>query len=280
MRNARFWRLAVIITTAGGLSLAGAGQALAGRADTGVTIGAASAFVQVSGDTLVQYGGPAAVSDATVSGSVTGLPANLAAPVVTLLARPFGATAFAGLGQPVPVRPAADGSASYSFTVTPELATEYKVQVSGSAGGPALATSATQAVYVTPYVTVTGGTTCPRPHCTGTLVITATYPPAAFATESAKPLRFYQGIRQSASIIPAAPQRLSLAVTARHDVTDQKHSTVRYHAGYEFNIGPVNGYQWKINYCTANTEAADGVGLPGHHGCGKQFVSATAPYLG
>jgi hypothetical protein len=280
MRNARFWRLAVIITAAGGLSLAGAGQALAGRADTGVTIGAASAFVQVGGDTLVQYGGPAAVSGATVSGSVTGLPANLAAAVVTLLARPFGATAFAVAGKPVTVQPGADGSAAYSFTVTPGLATQYRVQVSGTAGGAALATSATQAVYVTPYVTVTGGTTCPRPHCIGTLVITATYPPAAFATEAAKPLRFYQGIQQSARVVPAAPRRLSLAVTARHNVTDPKHSTVRYHAGYDFNIGPVNGYQWKINYCTASTEALDGVGLPGRHGCGDPSVSATAPYLG
>ena len=61
MRNARFWRLAVIITAAGGLSVATAGTALAGggaRSDLDVTIGATSAFIPVTGDTLVRYRAP------------------------------------------------------------------------------------------------------------------------------------------------------------------------------------------------------------------------------
>ena len=76
MRNARFWRLAVIITAAGGLSLGAAGTALAGggaRSDLGVTIGTTSTFVPVSGDTLVRFGAPAPEDTANVSGSVTGI---------------------------------------------------------------------------------------------------------------------------------------------------------------------------------------------------------------
>jgi hypothetical protein len=280
MRNARFCRLAVIITTAGGLSLAGAGTALAGggaRSEPDVTIGTASAFVQVSGDTLVRYGAPAT---ATVSGSVTGIPAGLASVVVTLLAKPFGATAFVAVrGQQATLRAAADGSATYSFPVTPDRATGYEVTVSEA--GAALKTSDPRTVYVIPDVTVTdSATTCARPTCTGSLTVTAQLPPAAFAAESAKHLELYSGLREATDRTPAGPARLRLMAEARHPALNSAQGTVRYTFGYTFNIGPTEGYQWKVNYCTADTEAADGIGLPGHHGCGDQVVSAGAPYLG
>jgi hypothetical protein len=283
MRNARFWRLTVIACTAGGLSLAGAGPALAGgsaRADLGVTIDTASAFVQVGPDTLVRYGAPAAQSTATVSGSVTGIPPGLASVVVTLLAKPFGAPAFAA-GQQSTLRPAADGSATYSFRVTPHQAASYEVTVSATGAGAPLVTSGPRAVYVIPDVTVTTSpSTCARPTCTGTLVVTARLPAAAFAAESAKPLELYSGLRQAADRTPAAPARLRLQAAARHPARDPARGTVRYTFGYSFNIGPTQGYQWKINYCTADTEAADGIGLPGPHNCGDPVVSASAAYLG
>lgn len=282
MRNARFWQLAVIITTAGGLSLAGAGTALArggARPDPDVTIGTASAFVQVSRDTLVRYGAPAPEGTATVSGSVTGIPADLASVVVTLLARPFGAKAFTGTGKHAALTPAADGSAPYSFPVTPDLATSYEVTVSGTGAGAPLATSAPRTVYVIPDVTATT-TKCSRPTCTGQVVVTARFPPSAFKTESVKHLLLYSGLRQSAGRTPAGPDKLRLEGWAATAVPDPDLSTMRYNVGFLFNVGPVEGYQWKINYCTPDTENADGIGLPGHHGCGDQVVSAAAPYLG
>jgi hypothetical protein len=283
MRNARFWRLTTIVAAAGGLSLAGAGPALAGgaaRADLGVSIDTASAFVQVGPDTLVRYGAPAAQSTATVSGSVTGIPAGLASVVVTLLAKPFGATAFVAVrGQQATLRAAADGSATYSFPVTPDRATGYEVTVSEA--GAALKTSDPRTVYVIPDVTVTdSATTCARPTCTGTLTVTARIPAAAFAAESAKRLELYSGLREAPDRTPAGPARLGLMAAARHLVLNSAQGTVRYTFGYSFNIGPTEGYQWKVNYCTADTEAADGIGLPGPHGCGDQVVSASAPYLG
>jgi hypothetical protein len=282
MRNARFWRLTVIAFTAGGLSLAGAGTALAGgaaRADLGVTIDTASAFVQVGQDTLVRWGAPAAQSTATVSGSVTCIPAGLASVVVTLLDRPFGAKAFTAAGQQSTLRPAADGSATYSFPVIPDRATGYEVTVSEA--GAALKTSDPRTVYVIPDVTVTdSASTCARPTCAGTLTVTTLLPPAAFAAESAKHLELYSGLREAADRTPAAPARLRLMAAARHPVLNPAQGTVRYTFGYTFNIGPAEGYQWKVNYCTADTEAADGIGLPGPHGCGDPVVSASAPYLG
>jgi hypothetical protein len=281
MRNARFWRLAVIITTAGGLSLAGAGTALAGgaaRADVDVSIATTSAFVPVSHDTLVRYGAPAPADTATVSGSVTGIPADLTSVVVTLLDKPFGAAAFSTGPQDI-IRPDGDGSAAYSFSVTPDLATSYEVQVSASGHNAPLVTSAAQTVYVIPDVTVTGGTACRRPTCQGDLAVTARFPPAAFATESVKHLRLYGGLRKSAGGTPAGPDQLHLSGWANTAVPHRNLGTMRYNVGYQFNVG-TEGYQWKINYCTPDTETKDGIGLPGHHGCGDQAVSAAAPYLG
>jgi hypothetical protein len=280
MRNARFWRLAVIITTAGGLSLAGAGTALAGgaaRSDLDVTIGTTSAFVPVSHDTLVRYQAPAPADTATVSGSVTGIPADLTSVVVTLLDKPFGAAAFTSTGPQAILRPGGDGSATYSFSVIPDLATSYEVQV--SAAGHSAVTSAAQTVYVIPDVTVTGSTACTRPTCKGDLIVTARFPPAAFATESVKRLRLYYGFRKSADGTPAGPDQLHLSGSPKTVVPNQDLGTMRYNVGYEFNVG-TEGYQWKVNYCTPDSEATDGIGLPGRHGCGNQTVSAAAPYLG
>jgi hypothetical protein len=283
MRKARFWRLAVIITTAGGLSAAGAGTALAGGAaqpGLGVTIGTASAFVQVTHDTLVRYApAPDPAGAATVSGSVTGIPAGQAAATVTLLAEPFGAAAFAATGTPLTVPRGSDGSATYSFSVRPDLATSYEVQVSATAHSAPLRTSAAATVYVIPDVTVTGSTACARPTCTGDLVVTARYPAAAFAAESLKHLRLYGGLRKSPDGTPAEPATLHLSGTANNAVPNPALDTVQYKVGYEFNVG-TEGYQWKVNYCTPDTEARDGIGLPGQHGCGKPTVSSAAPYLG
>jgi hypothetical protein len=280
MRNARFWRLAVIIAAAGGLSLAGAGTALAGgatRAGLSVTIGTTSDFVPVDGHTLVRYGAPFPQQTATVSGTVTGVPAGLATLTITLLARPFGATAFTGASGPATLRPAA-GSAPYTFPVRPSLATSYEVAISATAATGAV-TSAASTVYVIPDITV-AGLKCTRPACSGRLVLTSRIPPAAFTAESAKKLDVYRGLRELADRTPAEPATLKLSGTASSVVRDAASSTVQYTVPYGFKIGATDGYQWKINYCTLDTESTDGVGLPGGHNCGDKTISTQLPYLG
>jgi hypothetical protein len=280
MRNARFWRLAVIITTAGGLSLAGAGTALAGgavRSDLSVTIGTTSTFVPVDGDTLVRYGAPFPEQTADVSGTVTGIPAGLATLTITLLAKPFGTTAYSSAAEPATLKPVG-GSAPYTFPVRPVVATSYEVAISATAATGAL-TSAATTVYVIPDITVTG-VKCARPACSGQLVITSKIPPAAFTAESAKKLDVYRGLREQADRTPDAPATLTLSGTASHVVRDTATSTVQYSVKYGFKIGATDGYQWKINYCTADTESADGIGLPGSHNCGDKTISTDLPYLG
>ena len=282
MRNARFWRLAVIITTAGGLSLAGAGTALAGgaaRAGLSVTIGTTSDFVPVGGNTLVRYGAPFPQQTAHVSGTVTGVPAGLATLTITLLAKPFGTTAFtsaAGAG-PATLRPV-NGSVLYTFAVRPSLATAYEVAITATPATDAL-TSAASTVYVIPDITVTG-LTCTRPACSGQLVITSRIPPDAFSAESAKKLDVYRGLRVRPDRTPAEPATLALSGTAARVVRDTAKSTVQYTVRYGFRIGATDGYQWKINYCTPDTESTDGVGLPGGHNCGDKTISTDDPYLG
>jgi hypothetical protein len=48
---------------------------------------------------------------------------------------------------------------------------------------------------------------------------------------------------------------------------------------YRFYVGN-DGYYWWWTACTKDTEAIDGLGLPGSHSCGVQRVSSTVSYLG
>jgi hypothetical protein len=114
----------------GGLVVASVGTAVAASSPVTVTIGTTSAFKPVSGDTFVRFLGPNITPDAVISGTVTGIPAQTTA-AVTLLSKPFGASAFSA-GRPVTLT-LAGGAGSYSFSVAPAVATTYEVQVTEAA---------------------------------------------------------------------------------------------------------------------------------------------------
>jgi hypothetical protein len=48
---------------------------------------------------------------------------------------------------------------------------------------------------------------------------------------------------------------------------------------YRFYVGN-HGYYWLWTGCAKDTEATDGLGLPGSHSCGVKRVSSTVSYLG
>ena len=49
---------------------------------------------------------------------------------------------------------------------------------------------------------------------------------------------------------------------------------------FTFRIGN-RGYFYEFNACQPDTEAKDGLNLPGHHGCGTlKEISSKRPYLG
>jgi hypothetical protein len=155
------------------------------------------------------------------------------------------------------------------------------------AGSP-VATSPARTVYVIAQETVTGAAACSRPTCSMTLTITARVPAAAFAVETTKSLFLYRGVRLSPAAAPSPPAKLALATTSAGPTAagtavgaggPATPSTVRYSVSFRFRVG-ASGYRWKVNYCTQDSEARDGIGLPGHHGCGDRTVGAAAPYLG
>ena len=48
---------------------------------------------------------------------------------------------------------------------------------------------------------------------------------------------------------------------------------------YSFTIGD-DGYYFEWNTCTKDTLSADGLGLPGSHGCGARRIRGNVNYLG
>jgi hypothetical protein len=48
---------------------------------------------------------------------------------------------------------------------------------------------------------------------------------------------------------------------------------------YTFNIGG-SSYRLAMSFCTRDSLAADGLGLPGNHGCGDKRIKLNAGYVG
>jgi hypothetical protein len=272
MQNSRLWRGTAVLAAACGLAATGAGTAVAASpAAVTITITTKSALAKVSGHTLVVFRGSPRTAAGTVSGTVTGAVSGAKA---TLLAKRFGAKAYSRAASPVALHPR-HGAAPYSFRVHPAFATSYKVQVSGTA-----ATSAARTVYVTPSASVAGKRSCTRPVCHIKLRVSVKVPSTAYATETAKRWFLYSRLRLGSGHAPAAPKLLELSHSATASRPQRLHPnefavTLRF----TFRIGS-HAFRWRLNFCTKDSEATDGIGLPGHHRCGNKEISATRPYLG
>jgi hypothetical protein len=276
MLKSRLWRGAALVTAVSGLVGAGAGTAVAASPATAtVTIAAKSAFQPVTGDTFVIFLGSGTTDAATISGTVTGATSGDSL-TVTLLGRKFGAAGYSATSKHVTT--ASSSGNSYSFTVRPGLATSYEVQVTDA--GAIIGTSPAKAVYVVPPASLTGKTGCSRPVCHITLKVSVKVPISAYATETAKHLYLYSRLFLAKRGEPAPPKLLELSSTATASKPAKLHTyeftvTIRF----AFRIGE-DGYRWSINFCTKDSEAKDGVGLPGQHGCGNKWISADPAYLG
>jgi len=250
---------------------AGAVPALAaGSRAPGVSITVSSHLARVSGHVLVAYGA-GGLADATISGTVTGGHGDR----VQLLADRFGSRTFTADG---PSRAVA-GSGKYSFRVQPPLMTEYRVQL--LSGPTVIRRSSLVTVFVEATVGQTGGGKCRQSPCVQTLHLSVTVPPSAYRREAGKHWFLYSGLRLGQpGHIPPLPRFLTLdrharASKARRARADEFLITLKY----TFNIGG-NSYRLAMNYCTRDSLAADGLGLPGHHGCGDKRIKLNAGYLG
>jgi hypothetical protein len=283
-RLSRLGRVAAATAVACGLAVTGTATALAAPvapaapatpaapAAVTFTIAATSAQPRITGDTLVVFRGSPRASTAAISGTATGVTSG---DHVTLLSLRSGSKTYTKAAGPVALR-VRNGRAPFAFRVRPAFATSYKAEVTGSA----TAQSRPVRVFVTPSAVVTGPRPCARPVCHLTFQVSVKVPAPAYATESAKHWFLYSRIRLSNGRPPRAPTVIEL----NHAATASKPR--RVHANeftvtlrFAFRIGD-HAFRWRVNFCTRDSYATDGIGLPGHHGCGNRFVSATKPYLG
>ncbi len=268
--------LAAVIVAAAGLTVSLLHGSTASPS-VAVPISVKSAEAAVGGDVYVVYHG-SKLANAQVYGTIRKAASG---EVAQLYAQPFPYHQAPTQVGSVILHPAGT-TASYEFQVTPALATRYRVELlpSSTASAP-LGTSAMAAIYV-----VIGGAseyaqTCGRPVCHESLFTDNYVPPSALQTEMSKPWYAYFGVHLSSGKEPPPPQWLTLGAgsghfaAARRIAADEFSETVTF----SFRIGN-DAYNWEWTTCSEDTEAADGIGLPGHHGCGAEQVLSSAPYLG
>ena len=269
--------IAVVILAAAGLTAGLLTGSPASRSSVVVPMSVKSALPTLSGDVYVVYRG-GKQANAEVYGEIKNA-AN--GEVAQLYAQQFPYDHAPAQVGSVILHPAG-AAASYEFQVTPTLATRYRVELfqSSTATAPA-GTSAVTTVYVTVSGNPVNVQTCSRPVCHESLQTTNFVPPSAMQTEISKPWYPYFGVNLSTGKEPKPPEWLTLGagsgrVTASHRISaDEFSDTVTF----SFRIGN-DAYYWDWNACSKDTEAEDGIGLPGHHGCGDGRILDSAAYVG
>lgn len=284
----RSWRRVTLVALTGGAAIAAQLVAVtaAQAAAPAITIAAASKIGPVTGYVVVEYRGGKFAS-AKIHGTITGATAG---EIATLYAQPFPYAK-----APAPVRSATistAGPAAYSFTVTPTLATRYQVKLSVRKSAPSpLATSRVQTVYVTEGATFTGSGLCAQPGPPTAPVCRVTYrvflvvPSSALRVEMSKRLYTYFGLRFGPPAGPTPPSPVWLYLNSGHPslAGAQRISAHEFERTltFSFTIGTGNhSWSWTWLVCLKDTLPQDGLGLPGHHGCGSSRIRPTVTYLG
>jgi hypothetical protein len=280
------WRRAAVAALAGAAALAAqfAVIAPAQAAAPTITINATTkltAVAKATGDALVVYHAGAGASG-TIHGKITGVTKG---EVATLYAQQFPFVKPAVKAASVTIK--VTGNTTYSFKVTPTLATRYKVRLFASATAKtALALSATQYIYVTelgdfpnPPTKSCGNT--PPVTCHAGFSLLEFLPSSALSTEISKHVNPYFGLTLVPPPgTPPAPKFLTLnAGSPSVKVQKINAGEFRITVSFTFSIGGDDA-RWNFNECQKDTLSKDGLGLPGSHSCGAHQVLATAAYLG
>jgi hypothetical protein len=280
----KIWHRIVPTLAVGGLLAAGsigAGAipaAASPAAGLTATISAQSQFAPITGDVIVLYDA-GKYGNVTISGQVSGATADDEV-TATLYAQqfPFKKPATPIAEQTLLLGP---GTATpYGFTATPTLATKYFVEVFASGTTAPVGQSAPQVVYVTDNESAYGIKKCTRPVCHETIRLYTAIPASAYRHEAAKRWYVYFALNLSPTRAPAEPKFVyldnSIKVSAVKRISSTKFERT---ISLSFTIGN-DGYYWSWLQCTKDSEAKDGIGLPGSHGCGAKRVSSRVVYLG
>ena len=242
-------------------------------------ITARSGLAPQSGDVWVMYGDGGA-GQAQVYGEVKGARRGY---VARLYAQPFPFTAKPAAVASVTLHPA-HKLAPYAFKVTPVLATRYYVSVFASRKSKRLlGSSSTAAVYVATTMTHTTARACSRPTCHETFTLKVRVPPSTLGTELAKRWYTYFGLTLSKSAtLPKGPAVLQLGAGSPKISAPRRISADEYAVtvAFSFPIGKKGANTWFWAACAPDSETADGIGLPGAHGCGAKAIPAVHSYLG
>jgi hypothetical protein len=173
-------------------------------------------------------------------------------------------------------------SAMFSDPVTPTLATRYTATLyASSTSTTPLATSNVATVNVLGGGHVNGPKRCGRPVCHETFRLYYVVPPSTLKQEMTKRDYPYFGLNLDKHAEPPAPKWLrrgagSARVTKARRISAREFEvTIRY----SFRIG-THGYRWLWTACTKDSEARDGLNIPGSHGCGKLRIRTNVSYLG
>ncbi|MGO9080236.1 MAG: serine/threonine-protein kinase [Streptosporangiaceae bacterium] len=247
-----------------------------GHGSAGFPIAAQSSFPPVTGDVFVVYHGGTDAS-ARIHGEINGAASGETA---RLYAQQFPYKSAPSPAGSVVLHPGG-ATAKYAFQVTPSLATRYKVELfrSRTATTP-LESSATSTIYV--IVTGRSGAdqTCSRPVCHETFHIRVFVPASALKTEISMQWYPYFGLNLAPAQPPAQPTLLLLGAGGPHVSKAQRISPGEFDRTITFSFPIGNhAYSWNWTTCSKDTEALDGIGLPGRHGCAAKHARASATAL-
>jgi hypothetical protein len=229
---------------------------------------------KVDGFALVIYKATTGnVNTATISGTVT---TTVATDTATLQAEPFGAKSYKPVGSPLSLTSV--GVNDYAFNVTPSLATKYEVVVTGTDSG----TSSPVTVYVTLANIVTSSKVqpCSPARCVDIVKVSTTLPASAYKVESRKHFYLYLAIGHFRGTKAILPKDFTLSKASKASKPTRKTSS-RFVVTLKYIVPhPHANTVWEFTFCTKDAVSKDGIGLPGHHGCGsKQFARKTL-YVG
>ncbi|MEP7022864.1 MAG: serine/threonine-protein kinase, partial [Actinomycetota bacterium] len=151
-------------------------------------------------------------------------------------------------------------AASYTFPVTPSVATRYQVKLfhNSTAKSPR-AISAVSTLYVITGGTRHGITKCARPVCRETLHYRLHVPPSAMDTELAKRPIPYFGLHLSPTKAPARVRTLDLdgGDPLVPPIRKISANVLEVRFTFTFQVGN-NGYSWDGDACVQDTEPEDG----------------------
>jgi hypothetical protein len=274
------FRIAATAFIAGAITAPQLPALAAPRATPAISIVAKSQFPKVTRDVYVTFGLDS-VKSATISGKVTG---GATGEVLRLYAQQFPFKKAPAVAGHMPVSGATQ---PYSFTVTPTLATRYQVKLfKTSSAHTSLAASEKVIVYVTANRQERGGDSCnepgQRPVCHQTWHVHVFVPPSTLRTEMPKRWFVYFGIKLSPTGEPSPPKFLKLGAGNPRVSKPQKINAHEYALTikFTFRIGN-NGYFYEFDPCQRDTQARDGLNLPGHHGCGTlKVIGSKRQYIG